>query len=73
MTKEFRNPADIVQELEEELKYIPQVPMSELSARQQQVELSTSCTHITQLISEIISYESYIVERLKHSETERFK
>lgn len=69
----IRDSADILLELQGEINYIPTVPTTELTMRQQQLELSMSCQHIISCVQELLERDKYLLERLKHSESERFR
>lgn len=70
----IRDSTDIILEMEQELQYIPSIPVhEEMSMRQQQLELSMSCQHIISLVQELLDRDKYLLERLKHADAERFK
>jgi len=71
-TQITRSPEEIISEVEQEVKYIVSVPTTDLTMRQQQLELSMSCQHMLGLFQELLNRDKYLLERLKHSEEERF-
>lgn len=65
--------AELVEQIQEELNNMVKVPTIDIGMRAQQVELATSAEHIRQCLIQMVDNDLYLLERLKHSETERFK
>lgn len=71
--QDMKPTSDLIEDIIEELNIMVRVPeRTDLSMRQQEVELSMHREFIKKQLSNIADNEIYLLERLKHAETERF-
>lgn len=67
-----RNADGILIDLEIEVNSITRVPTLNISDSEKVQELNLSCCHIISLFQEMLEHDKMLLERLKHSESERF-
>lgn len=67
------NSDQLCREIIVELDYMVSVPELNLGDRAKAGAISISANHIKKCLNEMLSNEIFLLERLRHSETERFR